>query len=62
MPTYSYRCKECGHEFDIRQSMKDEALTTCPECKKEELQKILTPSGGFRIFGKGVYKPTSRPD
>ena len=27
MPTYSYRCTECGHAFDIQQSFTDDALT-----------------------------------
>ena len=60
MPTYNYRCQECGHEFEVRQSMKDEPLKECPECEKERLQKVITPAGGFRIYGKGVHKPTTR--
>ena len=30
MPTYGYRCGSCGHEFEIRQKITDEALSTCP--------------------------------
>ena len=30
MPTYEYRCKDCGHQFDAVQSFTDEALTECP--------------------------------
>ncbi len=32
MPTYAYRCTECGTAFDIQQSFQDEALTECPSC------------------------------
>ena len=32
MPTYEYRCKDCGHTFDAYQSFTDDALTECPEC------------------------------
>ena len=30
MPTYAYRCKDCGHAFDAVQSFSDDALTECP--------------------------------
>jgi len=58
MPTYSYKCKECNHEFDIQQRMSDDKLTECPECKKEELVKVITPTigGGFQLKGKGWFK------
>jgi len=38
--------------------MSDNKLTECPECKKEELTKIMTPgaSGGFQLKGKGWFK------
>ncbi|HZB01974.1 MAG TPA: zinc ribbon domain-containing protein, partial [Actinomycetota bacterium] len=32
MPTYEYTCRDCGHTFEIVQSMWDDALTMCPEC------------------------------
>lgn len=58
MPTYTYKCKECDHQFDVVQRMTDDKLTECPECKKEELTKIITPgaSGGFQLKGKGWFK------
>lgn len=59
MPTYSYECKKCGHEFDIIQRISDDALTDCPECKaKDELKKVIKPSesGGFALKGKGWFK------
>lgn len=64
MPTYTYKCtnEKCehyDHEFEVKQSMKDDKLTECPECKEETLQKVITPSGGFRIGGLGVHKPTA---
>ena len=30
MPTYDYQCSTCGKRFEWMQSMKDDALTTCP--------------------------------
>lgn len=58
MPTYSYECKKCGHEFDIVQRIVDDALTDCPECKsKDELKKVIKAGdGGFALKGKGWFK------
>ncbi len=64
MTTYVYICKneKCDiHDiqFEVNQSMKDNALTICPDCKKESLSKLINGGGGFRIGGIGVHKPTA---
>jgi len=53
MPTYGYRCGSCGHEFEIRQRITDEPLTTCPKCKGT-LAKMLYPAGVI-FKGSGYY-------
>jgi len=53
MPTYGYRCSNCGHEFEIRQKMTDEPLKTCPKCQGK-LNKILYPVG-ISFKGSGFY-------
>lgn len=53
MPTYGYRCSNCGHEFEIRQKMADEPLKTCPKCQGK-LTKILYPVG-ISFKGSGFY-------
>jgi putative FmdB family regulatory protein len=53
MPTYGYRCGTCGHEFEIRQKITDEPLTTCPKCKGK-LAKMLYPAGVI-FKGSGYY-------
>ena len=53
MPTYGYRCSNCGHEFEIRQKMSDEPLKTCPKCQGK-LTKILYPVG-ISFKGSGFY-------
>lgn len=58
MPTYAYRCSECGHAFDIHQSFSDSALTTCPECGGE-LRKVFG-SVGVTFKGSGFYRTDSR--
>ncbi|GAB3803870.1 zinc ribbon domain-containing protein [Humibacter antri] len=58
MPTYSYKCSECGHAFDIHQSFSDSALKTCPECGGE-LRKVFG-SVGVTFKGSGFYRTDSR--
>ena len=58
MPTYAYRCADCGHAFDIYQSFSDDALTTCPECEGT-LRKVFG-SLGVTFNGSGFYRTDSR--
>jgi putative FmdB family regulatory protein len=59
MPTYEYKCRECGHQLEIVQSFTDDALTKCPECKKKQLRKVFSPPG-VSFKGSGFYKTDSR--
>ncbi len=63
MPTYQYRCKNCGNELEIVQKMSDATLTLCPECKQESFERIITAEGGFVLKGSGFYKTdyTNKP-
>ena len=58
MPTYSYRCADCGHAFDIHQSFTDDTLTICPNCGGD-LRKIFSPVG-VAFTGSGFYRNDSR--
>ncbi|MEG3614372.1 FmdB family zinc ribbon protein [Isoptericola haloaureus] len=58
MPTYAYRCADCGHAFDIRQAFTDDALTVCPECAGR-LRKQYG-SVGVSFKGSGFYRNDSR--
>lgn len=58
MPTYQYRCTECGHAFEQFQSFSDDALTVCPECDGR-LRKVFN-SVGVVFKGSGFYKTDSR--
>jgi putative FmdB family regulatory protein len=53
MPTYEYTCRDCGHTFDIVQSMLDEPLTMCPECGGS-LRKVFAPPA-IAFKGSGFY-------
>ena len=58
MPTYSYRCTECGTAFDIQQAFTDDTLTECPSCHGA-LRKIFT-AVGVTFSGSGFYRTDSR--
>ena len=58
MPTYSYRCTECGTAFDIQQSFTDDSLTVCPNCGGK-LRKLFS-AVGVSFSGSGFYRNDSR--
>ena len=59
MPIYTYRCENCGVQFDRRQSFNDEPITVCPECQKKALRKVYLPVG-IVFKGSGFYSTDNR--
>jgi putative FmdB family regulatory protein len=59
MPIYTYRCTNCGVEFDQYQSFSDPPLVKCPECGKKSLRKLFVPAG-IIFKGKGWYATDNR--
>jgi putative FmdB family regulatory protein len=59
MPIYTYRCAECGVEFDQHQNFSDSPLVKCPECGKKSLRKVFSPTG-IIFKGKGWYATDNR--
>jgi putative FmdB family regulatory protein len=58
MPTYTYRCQKCGHEFERFQSMSDEPVKRCEKCKSK-VQRVFHPVG-IVLKGSGFYKTDNR--
>lgn len=58
MPVYEYRCRACDHQFEVQQSISDDALETCDECGGE-LRKVFSPVG-IAFKGSGFYKTDNR--
>jgi putative FmdB family regulatory protein len=58
LPTYSYKCTECGTAFDIQQAFTDDSLTVCPNCGGK-LRKVFTAIG-VTFNGSGFYRNDSR--
>jgi len=54
MPVYTYRCDNCGHEFDRQQSFQDNPLKVCPQCRKHTLHKVYR-AAGVVFKGSGFY-------
>jgi len=61
MPTYVYRCNDCGREFEEFQTMTEKPLETCPSCKGKA-QRIISGGAGFLFKGPGFYSTDYRSD
>jgi putative FmdB family regulatory protein len=54
MPIYRYKCKECEHEFEALQTMKEDPLENCAICMGS-LEKCISLTS-FRLLGGGWFK------
>ncbi|MFH1679184.1 MAG: FmdB family zinc ribbon protein [Candidatus Eisenbacteria bacterium] len=54
MPTYEYECRRCGHRFERIQSIKEEPVKRCPECRGK-VERVLSGGAGFLFKGSGFY-------
>jgi putative FmdB family regulatory protein len=62
MPTYEYECAKCKKTFELVQSMKDNALKTCPkeQCRqktwgKGAVKRKIGAGAGLIFKGSGFY-------
>jgi putative FmdB family regulatory protein len=58
LPTYEYRCRDCGEHLEVVQSFRDDPLTDCPACGGS-LRKVFSAIG-ITFKGSGFYKTDSR--
>jgi putative FmdB family regulatory protein len=58
VPIYTYVCKDCGKDLEVRQDFHDAALTVCPHCGGQ-LRKAFT-AVGVVFKGSGFYRNDSR--
>ena len=56
VPTYDYRCTECGHTFDAFQQMSADSLTDCPKCERPSLRRLIGAGAGIIFKGSGFYE------
>jgi putative FmdB family regulatory protein len=58
VPTYQYRCTECGEGLEVVQKFTDDPLADCPSCAGR-LRKVYS-SVGVVFKGSGFYRTDSR--
>jgi putative FmdB family regulatory protein len=58
VPTYQYRCTQCGNELEVVQKFTDPALSECDECHGA-LRKVYN-AVGVVFKGSGFYRTDSR--
>jgi putative FmdB family regulatory protein len=54
MPTYDYRCRKCGHQFELFHGIKDDAAKRCPKCRGVA-QRVPAGGAGVLFKGSGFY-------
>jgi putative FmdB family regulatory protein len=54
MPTYEYRCEDCGHKFEAFQTMSEPPVEKCPVCAGK-VKRIISGGAGFIFKGSGFY-------
>tara|TARA_B100000424_G_C22746090_1_gene403475 strand:- start:251 stop:460 length:210 start_codon:yes stop_codon:yes gene_type:complete len=54
MPTYEYKCQECGAQFEEFQSIMDEPITKCKFCEGS-VQRLISKNVNIQFVGSGFY-------
>ena len=62
MPTYEYRCRKCDHELEAFQSITAKPLRKCPECGRNELQRLISVGAGVVFKGSGFWQTDYRSE
>ncbi|MCU0294925.1 MAG: zinc ribbon domain-containing protein [Candidatus Nanopelagicales bacterium] len=58
MPTYLYKCQDCGHRFEHFQGFHDDPLEVCPDCQGT-VRRVIG-NVGVTFKGSGFYRTDSR--
>lgn len=60
MPTYEYACTTCGKEFELFQSIKDDALKNCTCGQAGQVKRKIGSGAGLIFKGSGFYETDYR--
>ena len=60
MPTYDYRCENCGHELELFQSISESPKRKCPACSRLKLRRLIGTGAGIIFKGSGFYETDYR--
>jgi len=55
MPIYEYKCKECGHKFEVLILCNEDPKLRCENCRSLNLEKIISHTN-FKLNGNGWSK------
>lgn len=56
MPTYEYKCKNCGNKWELEQKITENPVKKCPKCSKLKAQRLVSGGQGFQLLGGGWAK------
>ena len=59
MLTYEYECEVCGLRFERRQSIAEDPLTECPDCRGN-FHRLVSGGAGFILGGAGQSRAGQR--
>ncbi|MBU0984078.1 MAG: zinc ribbon domain-containing protein [candidate division Zixibacteria bacterium] len=59
MPTYEYLCDDCHYEFEEFQSITEDPITSCPQCKGH-VHRLISGGAGLLFKGSGFYETDYR--
>lgn len=62
MPTYEYKCKNCGYKLEKFQSITKRPIRKCPKCGRLKLKRLIGPGAGVIFKGSGFYQTDYRSD
>lgn len=62
MPTYEYKCANCGSEFEFFQSITARPLRKCRRCGKSSLRRLIGAGAGVIFKGSGFYQTDYRSE
>ena len=62
MPTYDYECDACGHTMELFQGINDPVEKKCPECGKDELNRLFGTGAAIVFKGSGFYQTDYRSE
>lgn len=55
MPTYDFKCPDCGTTFEKFLRRMDDPAPACPNCGKSHVERQVS-AGQFRLAGGGWYE------
>ena len=55
MPTYDYGCRECGHQFELFEGIRNDGPKRCPACGRKGARRLIGKGAGLIFKGSGFY-------